>query len=78
MQWKNCSVFISDHPSPVFVDEKGCRRLGILEIPLTKAESRSRREIEESMIFGETELKVRAEDLFTGTVKEVIFDLLRE
>ena len=78
MEKLECSVFISDHPSPVFVDEKGCRRLGILEIPLTKAESRSRREIEESMIFGETELKVRAEDLFTGTVKEVIFDLLRE
>ena len=74
----NCHVYISDNPSPVFTDEEGCRRLGTLKIPLTEAESRSRREIEETMIFGETELKVRAEDLFTGTVKEVIFDLLQE
>lgn len=73
-----CAVFISDNPNPMFVDEPGCRLLGILKVPLVKGEKTSRGELEETMIFGETELRVRAEDLFTGNVKEVTFDLLQE
>lgn len=73
-----CAVFISEDPNPMFVDEPGCRQLGILKIPLNKGDKTSRGEMEETMIFGETELRVRAEDLFTGNVQEVTFDLLQE
>lgn len=73
-----CAVFISEDPNPLFVDEPGCRRLGILKIPLNKGNKTSRGEMEETMIFGETELRVRAEDLFTGNVQEITFDLLQE
>ncbi|XP_061165028.1 heat shock 70 kDa protein 12A-like [Saccostrea echinata] len=75
-----CAVFISDNPDPKFVDDKDCRRLGILKVPISKRDTYSDMhvEIEETMIFGETELRVRAKDLYTGTVQEVIFDLLKE
>jgi molecular chaperone DnaK (HSP70) len=76
-----CAVFISDIPNPKFVDDKGCRRLGVLKVPLSSKgadPSAKNREIEETMIFGETELRMRAKDLFTNTVQEITFDLLQE
>lgn len=78
-----CAVFISDNPDPKFVDDKGCRRLGVLSVPLCNKgsdpnSSNRRGEIEETMIFGETELRVRAKDLYTSTVQEITFDLLQE
>jgi hypothetical protein len=75
-----CGVFISDSKNPNFIDDPGCRMLGILQVPLT-GESESEDSscvIEESLIFGETELRFQARDVYSGVHCEVIFDLLKD
>lgn len=70
-----CTVYISNNRNPQFVDEPGCSRLGLLTVPL----DRNRRgpvEVEETMIFGETELHVQAKDITTGNLYEARFDFL--
>ena len=69
-----CHVYLSDLSNPRFIDDESSRQLGILEIQLPELKNRSRREIRETTTFGETNLKVEAEDLFTGIVSEVTFD----
>lgn len=69
-----CHVYLSDLSNPRFIDDESSRQLGILEIQLPELKNRSRREIRETMTFGETNLKVEAEDLFTGIVSEITFD----
>ena len=69
-----CHVYLSDRSNPRFIDDESCRHLGILEIQLSELKNCARREIRETMTFGETNLKVEAEDLFTGIVSEITFD----
>ncbi|XP_062582367.1 heat shock 70 kDa protein 12A-like [Saccostrea cucullata] len=71
-----CGVFISNKKNPEYVDEEGCFRLGTLEVPLTNSELRTTMEIEESIIFGETEIRVTACNFATGKEHEIVFDLL--
>ncbi|XP_062582262.1 heat shock 70 kDa protein 12B-like [Saccostrea cucullata] len=73
-----CALYISDKKDPVYVDEPECRLIGIHQIPLSADENQPLYEIEESLIFGETELTFRARDLLTGVQREVTFDLLKE
>ncbi|XP_062584984.1 heat shock 70 kDa protein 12A-like [Saccostrea cucullata] len=71
-----CGVFISNSEDPTYIDEKGCCKLGTLEIPMGDRSETT--EIEESIIFGETEIRVKACNFTTGERYEVKFDLLAE
>ncbi|XP_062582493.1 heat shock 70 kDa protein 12A-like [Saccostrea cucullata] len=70
-----CGVYISNEEDPKYVDEKGCVKLGILEVPLQSVRDR-KLEIEESLIFGHTELQVTACNCHTKKEYKVTFDLL--
>ncbi|CAG2187117.1 unnamed protein product [Mytilus edulis] len=63
-------------PNPRYVTDPSCQRLGNLIIPLPEIRAGQTLEIEETMVFGDTELLVRARDLHTGRVVETQFDLL--
>lgn len=69
-----CGVFISNEESPKYIDEKGCIKLGELSVPL----SSNAKEIEESLIFGHTELLVTACNCQNKKEYKVTFDLLSE
>lgn len=70
-----CTVYVSDESDPMYVTDESCTMLGVLNIPLGSS-SRERKEIEETLIFGETELRVHARDLSTGKVVECNLDLM--
>ncbi|XP_060077646.1 heat shock 70 kDa protein 12A-like [Ylistrum balloti] len=70
-----CAVYISDQKSPTYVDEPGCRLLGILTVPLDQS-GPGPAEVEETLVFGETELYVKAKDIKTGNKYQTQFDLL--
>ena len=72
----NCGFYVSDKRDPKFVDDKDCRLLGTLtvEIPNTKRDHPP--EIEETFIFGDTELTFRAKLLGSGQPVECSFDML--
>lgn len=63
-----CVVFIFEDLNFMFIDECGCRKLGILKIFFNKGNKMLWGEMEEIMIFGEIELRVRVEDFFMGNV----------
>lgn len=71
-----CGVFVSNQKDPKYVDDQGCVKLGTLAVPLTKYERQTNAEIEESIIFGETYIKVIAYNCRTNEEHESIFDLL--
>lgn len=71
-----CGVYISNEQTPIYVDDKGCVKLGTLEIPLERSGRNS--DIEESLIFGDTELHVTACDCTSKREHTVTFDLLSE
>lgn len=71
-----CGVFVSNQKDPKYVDDPGCVKLGTLAVPLTKYERQTNAEIEESIIFGETYIKVTAYNCRTNEEHESIFDLL--
>lgn len=70
-----CTVYVSNERDPVFVDEEGCTRLGLLTVPLDP-HRQGAVEVEETLVFGETELHVQAKDMATGTLYEARFDFL--
>ena len=72
-----CGVFISDSKNPKFVDESDCRLLGLLQVPLPSG-PKCEMLIEETLIFGETELNFQAKDVYTGVQREINFDLLKD
>ena len=71
-----CTIYTSTDPNPRYVTDPSCQRLGNLIIPLPEVRAGQTLEIEETMIFGDTEVLVRARDLHTGRVVETQFDLL--
>lgn len=73
-----CGVFVSDKKDPKFVDDPGCRLLGILTVPLSQEQQGGKVYIEETLIFGETELKFKAYDTNSGLKCEATFDLLKD
>ncbi|XP_060070185.1 heat shock 70 kDa protein 12A-like [Ylistrum balloti] len=70
-----CTVYVSNERNPVFVDDEGCTRLGLLTVPLDPTRTGAV-EVEETLIFGETELHVQAKDIGTGNMYEAHFDFL--
>lgn len=59
-----CVVYISEEDDPKFVDD--CTPLITLNIPLENFRNREIVEIEETLVFGETELRIKAVDSKTG------------
>lgn len=74
----DCGVFVSDKKNPKYVDDPECRLLGHLQVPLNTEKQTVETLIEETLIFGETELKFKAKDVYSGMQCEVIFDLLKD
>lgn len=74
----DCGVFVSDKKNPKYVDDPECRLLGHLQVPLNVEKQTLETLIEETLIFGETELKFKAKDVYSGMQCEVIFDLLKD
>ncbi|XP_069130722.1 heat shock 70 kDa protein 12B-like isoform X2 [Argopecten irradians] len=70
-----CSVFVSTKRDPMFIDDEGCRELGVLKIPLGSHRD-GPTQVQETLVFGETEIHVRARDMSTGKMYEASFDLL--
>ncbi|XP_056009905.1 heat shock 70 kDa protein 12A-like isoform X2 [Ostrea edulis] len=71
-----CSVFTTKQKDPKYVDDEGCVKIGTLTVPLANSELLANSEIEESIIFGETEIRVTAYNINTGEKHEITFDLL--
>lgn len=71
-----CDVFASSQRNPTYVDDPGCAKLGTLQIPLTKCKRQINTDIELSIIFGETYIKVMAYNFKTQQVNEINFDFL--
>ncbi|XP_052674110.1 heat shock 70 kDa protein 12A-like [Crassostrea angulata] len=74
----DCGVFVSDKKNPKYIDDPECRLLGHLQVPLNAEKQTLETLIEETLIFGETELKFKAKDVYSGMQCEVIFDLLKD
>ncbi|XP_069130726.1 heat shock 70 kDa protein 12A-like [Argopecten irradians] len=70
-----CAVYISDDVNPKYVDDPGCQLLGTLVVPLDPSVP-GPAEIEETLVFGETELFVKAKNIKTGEEYRAQFDIL--
>nr|XP_022295601.1 heat shock 70 kDa protein 12A-like isoform X2 [Crassostrea virginica] len=72
----NCGFYVSEQREPKYVDDIGCRRLGSLtiEIPNTKQDKLPK--IEETFIFGETELTFFAKIQGSRQPIKCCFDML--
>ncbi|XP_063413407.1 heat shock 70 kDa protein 12A-like [Mytilus trossulus] len=68
-----CTVYISDDTNPRYVTDPSCQRLGNLIVPLPPLNKGQSLEIEETMIFGGTELLFRAKNMKTGEFYETQF-----
>lgn len=71
-----CSIYISTDTDPSFVDDPSCSQLGVLTVPIPSNRLSNCIQVEETMVFGETELLVRARDLGTNQLYEATFDCL--
>lgn len=71
-----CSIFVSNQKDPKYIDEPGCVKLGTLLVPLPNFERQKNVEIEESITYGETQIKVSAYNCKTKEEHEIIIDLL--
>ena len=77
-QQKLCvTVFVSCDREPKYIDDEGCKALGTLTIKLLK-ESEKYIEIEQTIIFGETNLIFRAKQCGSNTCVETSIDMLDE
>ena len=71
-----CKFYVSDQREPKYVDDKDSRLLGTLIVDVPNAKMENPPEIEETFIFGETELTFRAKLLRSGQPIECSFDML--
>ena len=77
-QQKLCvTVFVSGDREPKYIDDEGCKALRSLTINLLK-ESEKYIEIEQTIIFGETNLIFRAKQCGSNTCVETSIDMLDE
>lgn len=70
-----CTVYISDDTNPRYVTDPSCQRLGNLIVPIPPLKKGENLEIEETMIFGGTELLFRAKNMRSGDICESQFEL---
>lgn len=68
-----CTVYVTDDTNPKYVTDVGCQSLGNLIVPLPPLRFGETLEIEETMIFGGTEILFRARNLKTGAIYETQF-----
>lgn len=72
-----CNIYVSTSPEPEYVTDGNCKLLGVLKMPLPKGiKDEDRVEIEETLVFGDTELRVMAKEYVTGHSVECTFDLI--
>ncbi|KAJ8297866.1 hypothetical protein KUTeg_024397 [Tegillarca granosa] len=72
-----CNIYVSSNPDPTFVTDDDCKLLGVLKMPLPKGiKDDDRVEIEETLVFGDTELHVMAREFLTGHSVKCSFDLI--
>ncbi|XP_063414135.1 heat shock 70 kDa protein 12A-like [Mytilus trossulus] len=69
-----CAIYTSTDPSPRYVTDPTCQRLGNLIVDLPKLKEGETLEIEETLVFGGTEILFRAKNLKTGRVFETQLD----
>ena len=70
-------VYSSENPRANFITDHGVSKCGTLELELpAKDENGTKREIQTRMQFGETEIKVSALDVCTGTHVQAKIDFL--
>nr|XP_022291093.1 heat shock 70 kDa protein 12A-like isoform X2 [Crassostrea virginica] len=72
----NCGFYVSEQREPKYVDDVGCRRLGSLTLRIPNTKQKIMPQIEETFIFGETELMFLAKLLGSGQTVECCFDML--
>lgn len=70
-----CGLFISEKKNPIFVDDPDCKLLGTLQVPLSQSNKNRDTLVEEKLVFGKTELKFTAEDIYSGLKYKINFDL---
>ncbi|XP_065932603.1 heat shock 70 kDa protein 12A-like [Magallana gigas] len=70
-----CGLFISEKKNPIFVDDPDCKLLGTLQVQLSQSNKNRDTLVEENLVFGKTELKFTAEDIYSGLKYEINFDL---
>ncbi|VDI74871.1 Hypothetical predicted protein [Mytilus galloprovincialis] len=68
-----CTVYISDDTNPRYITDPSCQRLGNLIVPLPPLNKGQSLDIEETMIFGGTELLFRAKNVKTEEIYETQF-----
>lgn len=71
-----CGIFVSNQRDPKYTDEPGCVKLCTLLVPLPNFERQKNVEIEESITYGETQIKVSAYNCKTKEEHEIVIDLL--
>ena len=71
-----CNIYTSTDTNPRYTTDSTCQRHGTLTIQLPPHTPGQTREIEETLIFCDTEILCRARDLRTGRTSEVLLDLL--
>lgn len=72
-----CTIFASWEKDPKFTTDESCFKLGTLTVPLPQQRSSVPLEIEETMVFGETELHISARDIFNNRIcNDAFFNLL--
>jgi len=69
-------IYVSTKKSPKFVTDEGCWKLGKLVVQLPETEDNTNLDIDEKMIFGETELRVEAVEPVSGKTFTASFDFL--
>jgi len=72
-QTLECAVYVTDDTNPKYVTDVGCQCLGNVIMPLPPLRLGETLEIEETMIFGGTEILFRARNLKTGAIYETQF-----
>lgn len=69
-----CGIYVTTCDSPTFVDENGCRLLEKVTVMLPRGVANA--DLEETIIFGETEIIFRVKELNTGKVFGTAIDPL--
>ena len=72
-QTLECTVYVTDDTNPKYVTDVGCQCLGNVIMPLPPLRLGETLEIEETMIFGGTEILFRARNLKTDAIYETQF-----
>ncbi|OWF53935.1 heat shock 70 kDa protein 12B-like [Mizuhopecten yessoensis] len=72
----NITIFVSTDPSPMYITEKSCQKLGTLTVSMPDTSRGRDRGVEVSMSFGGREIEVEAVDIHTKEKHTAFFDFL--